>query len=163
MNGLQEAIIQALKKLIETDKDLIETQPKEESINHKLAQYLEAVLREKNLLGPCSVDMEYNKYREDEKKSSNGRYIRPDIIFHKRRSGNENNLIVIEAKKNYDNRGDREKVMNLVNSRDYQYSVGAVISYFPERKYVKVKFYVEGEWKKYLLSKTDFTLTETKR
>ena len=163
MNELQESIIQALKMLIERDRDLIETQPKEESINHKLAQYLEATLKEKNLLGVCSVDMEYDKYKEDEKKISNGRYIRPDIISHKRKSGNENNLIVIEAKKNYDNRKDREKVIDLVDSQDYQYSVGAAISYFPKREHVKIKFYVGGVWKKYLMNKTDFSLTETKR
>lgn len=163
MNELQESIIQALKMLIKTDSDLIETQPKEESINHKLAQYLEAVLKEKNLLGHCCVDIEYNKYKEGEKKGSNGRYIRPDIISHKRKSGNEYNLIVMEAKKNYDNQGDREKVINLVDSPNYRYSVGAVISYFPKRMYVKIKFYVEGEWKKYLMSKSDFALTQSRR
>lgn len=163
MNELQESIIQALKMLIEADIDLIETQPKEESINHKLAQYLEAVLKKKNLLGRCSVDIEYNKYREGEKKGSNGHYIRPDIISHKRRSGNEDNLMVIEAKKNYDDRDDRKKVRDLVDSQDYRYSVGAVISYFPKREHVKIKFYVGGQWKKYLMSKTDFTLTETRR
>jgi hypothetical protein len=163
MNELQKSIIQALKMLIKVDSDLIETQPKEESINHKLAQYLEAVLDEKNLLGYCCVDIEYNKYKEGEKKGSNGRYIRPDIISHKRRSGNEDNLIVIEAKKNYDSRRDREKVIDLVDNKNYQYSVGAVISYFPKREHVKIKFYVDGKWKKYLMSKSDFTLTESKR
>ena len=56
-----------------------------------------------------------------------------------------------------------KKVIDLVDSPNYQYSVGAVVSYFPKRKYVKIKFYLEGEWKKYLMSKSDFTLTESKR
>jgi len=137
MNELQQSIIQALKMLIKEDSDLIDTQPKEESINHKLAQYLEVVLKGKNLLDNCCVDIEYNKYKEGEKKSSNGRYIRPDIISHKRRSGNEDNLIVIEAKKMYDTKDDREKVIDLVDSQNYQYSVGAVISYFPKKNISK--------------------------
>jgi len=144
MNELHECVFEALEILIKHDLDLIETQPKEECINHKLAQYLEAVLKEKNLLGACSVDVEYNKYKEDEKKMSNGRSIRPDIIAHERRSGNNNNLIVIEAKKGYDDRDDRDdrdKIVNLVDSQAYQYSVGGVISYFPRREYLKIKFY----------------------
>ena len=41
----------------------------------KLAQYLENMLREKDLLGNCCVDIEYDKYKEDKKKISNGRNI----------------------------------------------------------------------------------------
>ena len=163
MNELHESILEALKILIELDKDLIKTQPKEECINHKLAQYLETVLKERNLLGTCSVDMEYNKYKKDEKKASNGRHIRPDIIAHERKSGNTNNLIVIEAKKDNDRKEDREKVCDLVDSLDYQYAVGAVISYFPHREYLKVKFYAGGEWTRYLMNKNTFAITETKR
>ena len=164
MDEYQECIIQALKLLVQNDADLIDTQPKEECINHKLAQYLESMLHEKNLLGNCCVDIEYNKYKEDEKKTSNGRNIRPDIIAHERKSGNRNNLIVIEAKKNYDAKGDRDKVTDLVNSEDYHYAVGAVISYFPMKEYVKIKFFTpNGIWKKYLLNKTDSTIRETKK
>jgi len=163
MNKLHESIFEALVMLIEFEKDLIKTQPKEECINHKLAQYLETVLNKKNLLGSYSVDIEYNKYKEDEKKTSNGRNIRPDIIVHQRKSGDNNNLIVIEAKKNYDDKEDREKIVDLVDSRDYRYSVGSIISYFPLREYVKIKFYAEGKWRRYLMNKNDFTITETNR
>jgi hypothetical protein len=164
MNELEECVAQALKMLLQYDGDLIETQPKEECINHKLAQYLECVLHEKTLLDGRDVDIEYNKYKEDEKKSSGGRNIRPDIIVHERKSGNRNNLIVIEAKKNYDAKGDRDKVTELVNSENFLYTVGAVISYFPKKEYVKIKFFTPGgTWKKYLLNKRDFTIKETKR
>jgi hypothetical protein len=129
MNRYEECVLEALKWLVQTDGDLIETQPKEECINHKLAQYLEAILQQERLLGGCCVDIEYNKYKEDEKKTSDGRNIRPDIIAHERRSGNRNNLIVIEAKKGYDVEKDRHNVTDLVNNIKYQYSVGAVISY----------------------------------
>jgi hypothetical protein len=163
MNELHQCIFQALRKLIEVDEELIRTQPKEECINHKLAQYLEIVLTERALLGDCSVDIEYNKYKEDEKKTANGRNIRPDIIAHERRSGNTNNLIVIEAKKENDRSEDRQKVLELVDSRDYQYSAGAVISYFPKRSYLKIKFYVDGEWKMFKMDKTSFSVTESSR
>ena len=164
MDELQKSIIEALKLLIQYDTDLIKTQPKEECINHKLAQYLELILIKKRLLNKQDVDIEYNKYKENEKKSSSGRNIRPDIIVHERRSGNRNNLIVIEAKKNYDAKGDREKVTDLVKSGGFRYTVGAVISYFPMKEYVKIKFFTPGgTWKKYLLNKKDFTIKETKR
>lgn len=164
MNELEESVVQALKMLLQHDCELIETQPKEECINHKLAQYLEWVLHEKTLLEGLDVDIEYNKYKEDEKKSSDGRNIRPDIIVHERKSGNRNNLIVIEAKKNYDTKGDRGKVTELVNSEKFHYAVGSVISYFPKKEYVKIKFFTpDGTWKKYLLNKKDFTIEETKR
>jgi len=164
MDKLQESIIEALKLLIQYDIVLIETQLKEECINHKLAQYLELVLLKKGLLNKHDVDIEYNKYKENDKKSSDGRNIRPDIIVHERKSGNKNNLIVIEAKKNYDSRGDRDKVTDLVKSEKFSYSVGAVISYFPSREYVKIKFFApDNAWKRYLLNKKDFTIWETNK
>ena len=163
MNELHNAIFEALVTLIKHDSDLIATQPKEECINHKLAQYLEVELMKRDLLGACSVDVEYNKYKEDEKKTSNGRNIRPDIIAHQRRSGSNNNLIVIEAKKDYESAADRDKVIELVDSRAYQYSLGAVITYFPKREYLKVKFYERNEWRRYLMNKNSFEVIETKK
>jgi len=164
MTEYQVCIFEALKMLVQNDGDLIENQPKEECINHKLAQYVEIVLSKRNLLGNCSVDIEYNKYKEDEKKSSDGRPIRPDIIAHERKSGDKNNLIVIEAKKGYGTKGDRDKVTDLVANVKYNYSVGAVISYLPGKKYIKVKFpKQDGTWKNYLLNKKNFEITETTR
>jgi len=164
MDKLQESIIEALKLLIQYDIDLIKSQPKEECINHKLAQYLELILIKKRLLNKHDVDIEYNKYKENEKKLSDGRNIRPDIIVHERKSGNKNNLIVIEAKINYDSKGDRNKVTDLVKSERFSYSVGAVISYFPNREYVKIKFVApDNTWKRYLLNKKDFTIREIKK
>jgi hypothetical protein len=164
MDELQESIIEALKLLIQYDTDLIKTQPKEECINHKLANYLELILIKKKLLNKQDVDIEYDKYKENEEKLSRGRNIRPDIIVHERRSGNRNNLIVIEAKKHYDAKKDRDKVTDLVNSRGFSYRLGAVISYFPSRENIKVKFFTQhGTWKRYLLNKNDFTIRETKK
>lgn len=136
---LENSILKALQKLIESDIDIIKNKTREECINHKLAQYLEEELRNTNIpFG--NVDIEYNKYKENEK-GTNGRLIRPDIIAHERKSGNKNNLIVIEAKKDYSLKNDRKKVMDLVDSAEYEYSLGVLISYFPTKDYIKVKFY----------------------
>jgi hypothetical protein len=137
---MKDCVLKALQKLIEDDIDIIENATKEECINHKFAQHLERNLKEENILFG-KVDIEYNKYKEDEKKMTNGRTIRPDVIVHERRSGNKNNLIVIEAKKGYPSKSDRQKVTDLVDSDNYRYSLGALISYFPNKNYIKVKFY----------------------
>lgn len=163
MNELQVAIIEALKKLIKSDQILIETQPKEECINHKLAQYLEEVLKKRKLLGVCTVDVEYDKYQKDEKKILDGRNIRPDAIVHERKSGSSNNLIVIEAKKEYGREEDIVKVEDLVDNPAYKYKVGAVISYLPRQKYLKIKFYESKKWLIFKFDKTTFELKETTR
>ncbi len=137
---MKNCILKALQKLIEEDIDIIENATKEECINHKLAQYLEMKLNEENI--PYGkVDIEYNKYKEDQKKMTRGRAIRPDVIVHERRSGAKNNLIVIEAKKGYPSKNDRQKVTDLVDSTKYRYSLGALISYLPNKNYIKIKFY----------------------
>jgi hypothetical protein len=159
MNELQESIVEALKILLESDNDLIETKPKEECINHRFACCLERVLSEKGLLGQCNADIEYNKYMKGEKKNSDGRNIRPDILIHERRSGDKNNLIAIEAKKSYETPKDRSKIIDLVNNRKYGYSVGAVVSYFPGRDYARIKFF-DGAWTRYWLNKHDFSIQE---
>ena len=163
MNGLQQSVLDALKQLVKNDTDLIETQPKEECINHKLAQYLERSLQKKKLLNGQNVDIEYNKYKDDEKKSSDGRNIRPDILAHERRSGNRNNLIVIEAKKNYNNKADRDKVVDLMDSESFNYQVGAVISYLPKRKHMKIEFYEGGTWNIFHLIKGDLSIINKNR
>lgn len=163
MNELQQSVLNALKQLVKNDSDLIETQPKEECINHKLAIYLERSLQEKGLLDGIDVDIEYNKYKDDEKESSNGRNIRPDILVHERRSGNRNNLIVIEAKKNYNNKSDTYKVIDLMDSVNFKYQVGALISYLPKGKYMKIKFYERGIWNIFRLNKSDLSIVKTDR
>jgi len=166
MDELQKSIIEALKLLIEHDIELIKIQPKEESINHKFAQHLEEILKKKGLLAmtELTVDVEYDKYKEDEKKSSHGKNIRPDIIAHKRKSGDKNNLIVIEAKKKYIDKKDKLKIIDLVNSEKFKYSLGSGVAYLPERNYMKIKFLLPNNtWENYKLNKEDFTIKKTKR
>jgi hypothetical protein len=149
--------------LVKSDNDLIKTQPKEECINHRFACCLERVLSAKGLLDMCDVDIEYDKYMEGEKKGSDGSNIRPDILIHERRSGDRNNLIVIEAKKDYETKKDRNKIVDLVSSNKYQYSVGAVVSYFPRRDYARIKFFFNGTWTTCWLDKIDLSIRETRK
>lgn len=166
MDKEQKSVIKAVKLLIENDIELIRNQPREECMNHKFAQYLEEVLKSRGVLTKLqlNVDVEYDKYKEDEKKSSCGRNIRPDIIVHKRKSGNKNNLMVIEAKKNYIDKKDKCKIMDLVKNKDFEYSLGAGVAYLPNRNYMKIKFFLSGgTWENYQLNKEDFTIKKTKR
>lgn len=159
MDPLVSALFNSLIMLIKLDDDLINSQPKEECINHRLAYYLENELCHEGLLNDCSVDIEYNKHLCDQKKMSHGSNIRPDIIVHKRRSGNINNLIVIEAKKNYATKHDLSKIKELVLSNEYKYSIGAAISYMPNKEYVIVKILEQsGNWLKYKLFKSDYQI-----
>lgn len=162
----QEYIIEALKSLIKFDEELIENQPKEECINHRLALYLEEILRKKELSKEqkVNVDVEYDKYKEDKKKSSDGKNIRPDIIVHKRKSGNKNNLIVIEAKKKYIDKKDKTKIRDLVNNEKFKYSLGVGVAYLPDKNYMKIKFLLSNNmWEIYQLNKKDFKIKKTKR
>ena len=162
MNEYQTCIVEAIRRLVQSDGDLITTQPREECMNHRLALYLERALCKKKLLDGCCVDMEYDKYKEDEKKTSDGRHIRPDVIAHERKSGSRRNLIVIEAKKGYASKADKHKVDDLVNSRNYQYSLGAVISYLPKKQYVRIIFLTRGGgWTPYWLDKDSGALAKT--
>ncbi len=162
---LQESVIDALRLLIQYDSELIKNQPREECINHKLVQYLEAVLIKKKILTKHDVDLEYNKYKENEKKMSNGRYIRPDILVHERRSGNRNNLIAIEAKKGYSSCGDKKKIKNLVENREkFSYAIGVTIAYLPGKDYVKINFLLgTNNWQFYRLNKKNFSIKKVNR
>ena len=165
MNELQKLIMKALKLLIENDIELIKNQPREECINHRFAQWLEEVLKSRCVWTKLelNVDVEYDKYKEDGKKSSRGRNIRPDIIVHERKSGNKNNLMVIEAKKNYIDKKDKCKIMDLVKNKDFEYSLGAGVAYLPNRNYMKIKFFSsERGWENYQLDKDDFTIKKQK-
>lgn len=83
----------AIKKFIEKDKDdLLRVDIYEPTINHRIAVYLEELCKD------FDVDCEYNKNLLGDKKNSNGKKIRPDIIVHKR--GTDSNSVIIEVKKN---------------------------------------------------------------
>lgn len=143
-NTAKRIINQALKELIEKDNSIIKLRVKEECINHKFAIYIEKFLNEvNNLETKYDVDLEYNKSLDNPKKIVNieGRDIpiRPDILVHKRQNPDEYNLIAIEVKKDYTNNHDLAKIKGLL--KDFNYTFGFLISYLPNKSYIRVKFY----------------------
>ncbi len=154
---LEDSIFEALKLLLKKDNVIIKNSTKEECINHKFAMYLENILKRDNILLSSTVawdvDIEYDKYKEGEKKDSQGRKIRPDIIVHQRESGNRNNFIIIEAKKDYPRKNDVDKVNDLVKSARYQYILGVLISYLPNKNYAKIKFKKDNGWEEFKIDK----------
>lgn len=145
MQLLKEAIEEAFEKLNEKDGSLFEIpidadadyearKLHEVCVNHKLANYLEKYLFEKLDLNEETffVDIEFNRegtnYKELEYNNEKGR-VRPDIIVHNRKSGDEKiNILVVECKKSpakiKDIQDDREKINAFLTNQKYQYDYG---------------------------------------
>ena len=86
-------IRRAIQEFIKKDRDdLLKINIYEPTISHRIALYLETPFI------PYNVDCEYSKNLDGDKKSSNGKVIRPDIIIHERLSAI--NIAIIEIKKN---------------------------------------------------------------
>lgn len=136
---LKNIVIESLSILCNKDFLLIKSSVKEECINHKFAQYIEYIV--KQFLPYIDVDVEYNKYEHDPKKMMDQTPIRPDIIVHERQSGNSNNFLAIETKKNYSSQHDKDKIEYLIESENFNYTLGCLVSYQPAKEYIIVKFY----------------------
>lgn len=138
--SLCEILLLSLKELIKRDYSLIEKRIREESINHRLAVYLEGMLQTKLKNGSdYNVDVEYDKHYSDSKAifvDNKKKFIRPDVLIHQRDS--DDNLLAIEAKKGYPTSHDTNKLCRLLEP-PYNYHVTAFVSYLPNRKYIKVK------------------------
>lgn len=158
----KEAILKIIKEalisLLENDRVLIEKKAKEESINHRFACYLENFV--KKWKPNVSVDLEYNKSYNISKDghkyiidgNNQKKSIRPDIIVHIRNS-HDFNLIAFEIKKGYTDKNDLSKIKNLFKP-PYKYHYGCLLSYLPDKDYMKIKFMTnnlikQNETKKY--------------
>lgn len=133
---IKEWIETSLRDLFTSnDLELINRELKEECINHRLAFYLE-----KNKPPQYShyyIDLEYNKNAAYEKSIDiNGitKFIRPDILVHKRTDDIHDNLIAFECKKRYLNANDKEKLISLLGN-GYNYQVCLGVSYQPLKEY----------------------------
>lgn len=159
---LKDVVIKSLSNLCDNDFILIKSSVKEECINHKLAQYIEknAVNILPGNLSLIDVDVEYNKYEHDPKKMMGQIPIRPDIIVHQRQSGNSNNYLAVEAKKGYSSQHDKKKIQHLVESDNFQYSLGCLVSYQPDKEYLIVQFIERNSqnWEKRKYLKQPFEL-----
>lgn len=139
--------------LYENDNYLITKSVHEQSTSHRIAHYLESLLRNYDCFvkDGYSVDVEYNKNLDDSKrvfkncsnctqlecyiKTSNYNIdnyesiCRPDIIIHKRGS-NDSNILAIEIKKDCkDSPKDYAKLAAFTCDRtEYKYILGIFIN-----------------------------------
>ena len=160
---LKQVVEEALKKLCDKDGELISSDVKEECINHKLAQYIEEYT---NKLLPeltcVNVDVEYNKCKDGYQKMMGQKPIRPDILIHKRQSGNSDNYLAVEAKKKYSSKHDKDKIQFLVSAGELGYALGCVVSYQPSQDYIILQYLQSGtnRWEKQKYRKQPFEKAE---
>ncbi len=132
-------IIPSIRDLLTHDCGLLEKKLKEETINHKLAVYLENHLCCIRTRVKFTVDVEYDKYIDVQKTMQvDGKTFvaRPDILIHKRFT-NENNLLALEAKKRSISLRDEQKLRGFLDY-DYHYRFGLMIAYgIPETNYIR--------------------------
>jgi hypothetical protein len=126
---VRECIDTALATLIERDAQLLALDVHERTITAKLAEYVQ------ELLPQWHVDPEYNRIRGLLKQvqiDGEWKIVVPDIIAHRRNSGD--NLLVLEAKKvgNPAAEADRRKLIALKEQQHYQYAVFLQLRTGPE-------------------------------
>ena len=116
--GKLKSCIQAL---LDNDSKLLALNTREETITHKLAEYLAVQFPS------WDVDCEYNRLFEETKRLNiQGQIVRviPDIIVHHRNT--LDNLLVIEAKKKNNPRGaraDKTKLRAFRNQLRYKHAI----------------------------------------
>lgn len=128
-NKVKDGIVNAYKKLLENDIDLLKNDVNERSITHKMAEYLQ-----QEFIG-YHVDCEYNRDGHFTKKLKvkniktddiEAQTIYPDIIIHKR-GNNDNNFVIIEAKKSCVNEikknEDIQKLKEYKKQLNYEYAI----------------------------------------
>ena len=110
-----------IEALIDKDRKLFALNTREETITHKLAEYLTSQFPD------WDVDCEYDRLFDEAKRLRiRGQISRviPDIIVHHRNT--LDNLLVIEAKKNNNPRGaraDRTKLRAFREQLKYKHAV----------------------------------------
>lgn len=166
-NNIRAIIIESLTELFNQDKNIFTSTISDNSylgrklhevcINHRLAYYLERnicrFLRENCLISEREriyVDIEFNKRGSQQKKatisgtdnSAKIKIVRPDIIVHNRKDGDEKrNILIVEAKKFNINRHDKSKVVSLMTDADYQYTYGLTVSYCRNDNFIEAYLY----------------------
>jgi hypothetical protein len=147
MNHTQiiQLIESSLLEIYRCDPELLDRRVKEECINHRLAYYFETLFSQ--IIQddmPYVVDLEYDKNLDLGNKMVTNLEgqpisIRPDVIIHKR-TNHGDNLLAVEAKKEYLLKADKNKLEKLLlHPFYYQFTVG--ISYFPNRTYFRYQVY----------------------
>lgn len=158
---IKKLVNAALEKFYKSDRDLIEMSDEENMISERcMVFHIGGYM--KNKMGTLAkfqwadLDCEYNRDMENPKRIYEDRFI-PDLIIHRRRS-NKNNLLVIEFKKQYAPRDekeyDRRKLSNLTDQDGhYKYNYGLFIELGMHD--VNVDVYQEGS----LQTKLNYSIT----
>ena len=149
LEEVQDRVNRSIYELYERDYDLIKLDVNERSITHKLGEYLQQQFPDWN------VDCEYNRkgkatkeIREEigtvQSDDTEGRTIYPDIIVHLRNA--DNNLLVIEAKKNVKHIDDidRIKIEYLIECDDFNYQYGCWISFMKKGILMPIFWFGKG-------------------
>ena len=126
-------INRAIQRFKDMHYKLLDVNANERSLTHKLAECLQIEFDE------YDVDCEYNRRGSEVKRLErllfrgapcndlNARTVYPDIIVH-RRDQDDDNLLVIEAKKSgVDDTIDRAKLYDFTHDRQFMYRHGAQI------------------------------------
>lgn len=133
---LKKIINDSIVELINRDSYLLEHDVNERSISHKLAIYINNGMMNQSK-NKWDVDAEYNRNMEDPKRlkclESNNIITYPDIIIHVRGKNNDkriknNNLLIIEIKKNEYSIDDFKKICCFIKSKPYYYKYGLIIN-----------------------------------
>jgi len=135
----QLLIVPSIRDLLTYDCGLLEKKLKEESVNHRLAVYLENHLACLRTQVKLTVDVEYDKYIDVQKRmrvDDKDFVARPDILIHKRFT-NKHNLLALEAKKRSISLRDEQKLRGFLDY-DYHYRFGLMITYgIPATDYIR--------------------------
>lgn len=141
---VRDCLEAALSRLYRDDLHLLRVNANERSLTHRLACHLT------ELFAGWHVDCEYNRLGGDDRTAKrlldlqdlfadeeitvadeDGKTIYPDIIVHKR--SEQDNLLVIEAKKSPSNRSkdnDRQKLERYLRDPRLEYRFGAFVCFY---------------------------------
>lgn len=133
---LKSIVDSAVAQLYTETESLIQREGLERSITFRLGIYLNDLFRNTIWLSNFDFDIEYNKNGLNSKRTPrrpNG--VQPDIILHRRRSNNEN-VMVIEIKGWWDRRtrdDDRVKLEDFTHQDgEYKYGLGVFLDFGKE-------------------------------
>lgn len=152
----------ALFQLMNNDSNLLVRRVKEEAINHRLAVYLENIIKSNNDNSHISVDVEYNKNYDKRKEitypDGTKVYFRPDILVHQR-GDNYNNKLAIECKIDYMDKKTIEKLKGM-KREPYFYDNSIGIVYRPQIPNVFLYIASDTAITKHTVPKSEFKLYE---
>ena len=142
-NLLDTKVDEAISRILINDQLLIK-KGQELALSNKMGMYLFSIFH------GWDVDCEYNRIGiyDEQKRSADYNFKRPDIIIHKRGlKQKENNLLWIEVKINNDQcTDDISKIKDFTRQpegyREIQYQYGLSISFIPE---IQKKWIQNGE------------------